>query len=192
MATYTSILAWRIPWTEEPGRLQVHGIARVGHNLVTKQQQQLVYLRQNNWGGDRAPHTSRPAALRPLSPEPPLDTALPTRGPGSSAETVDLTVLGPGSVHQWADISPRLSGAPVHSPVSLLQPGDQPHPPQDNHSPPPGRSVPLPGPAGPKPHPPGDKPNFKTPLTPDVQGGPGAKTPHSQYRGPGFNPWSEK
>ena len=115
MATHTSILAWRIPWTEEPGRLQVHGIARLGHNLVTKQQQQLVYLRQNNWSGDRAPHTSRPTALRPLSPEPPLDTALSTRGPGPSAETVDLTVLGPGSVHQWADISPRLSGAPVHS-----------------------------------------------------------------------------
>ena len=33
MATHSSILAWRVPWTEEPGRLQ---IARVGHNLVTK------------------------------------------------------------------------------------------------------------------------------------------------------------
>ena len=26
MATYSSILAWRIPWTEEPGGLQVHGV----------------------------------------------------------------------------------------------------------------------------------------------------------------------
>ena len=34
MATHSTILAWRIPWTEEPGR--IHGIARVGHNLVTK------------------------------------------------------------------------------------------------------------------------------------------------------------
>ena len=38
MATQSSILAWRIPWTEEPGRLQVTFIlqAKVGHDLVTK------------------------------------------------------------------------------------------------------------------------------------------------------------
>jgi len=29
MATYSSILAWRIPWTEEPGRLQSMGSQRV-------------------------------------------------------------------------------------------------------------------------------------------------------------------
>ena len=32
MATYSSILAWRIPWTEEPGRLQSIGSQRVGHD----------------------------------------------------------------------------------------------------------------------------------------------------------------
>ena len=33
MATHSSILAWRIPWTEEPGGLQVHGVAkRVSHD----------------------------------------------------------------------------------------------------------------------------------------------------------------
>ena len=32
MATYSSILAWRIPWTEEPGRLLSFGSQRVGHN----------------------------------------------------------------------------------------------------------------------------------------------------------------
>ena len=31
-ATHTSILAWRIPWTEEPGRLRSTGSQRVGHN----------------------------------------------------------------------------------------------------------------------------------------------------------------
>ena len=36
MATHSSILAWRIPWTEEPGRLQSMGSPRVGHDLVTK------------------------------------------------------------------------------------------------------------------------------------------------------------
>jgi len=30
-ATHSSILAWRIPWTEEPGRLQSIGSQRVGH-----------------------------------------------------------------------------------------------------------------------------------------------------------------
>ena len=32
VATYSSILAWRIPWTEEPGWLQSTGWQRVGHN----------------------------------------------------------------------------------------------------------------------------------------------------------------
>ena len=32
MATHSSILAWRIPWTEEPGRLQSIGSQRVGHD----------------------------------------------------------------------------------------------------------------------------------------------------------------
>ena len=35
MATLSSILAWRIPWTEEPGRLQSTGSQRVGHNWAT-------------------------------------------------------------------------------------------------------------------------------------------------------------
>ena len=34
MATYSSILAWRIPWTEEAGGLQSMGLQRVGHDLV--------------------------------------------------------------------------------------------------------------------------------------------------------------
>ena len=32
MATHSSILAWKIPWTEEPGRLQSTGSQTVGHN----------------------------------------------------------------------------------------------------------------------------------------------------------------
>ena len=32
MATHSSILAWRIPWTEEPGGLRSTGLQRVGHN----------------------------------------------------------------------------------------------------------------------------------------------------------------
>ena len=32
MATHSSILAWKIPWTEEPGRLQSMGLQRVRHD----------------------------------------------------------------------------------------------------------------------------------------------------------------
>ena len=32
MATHSSILAWKIPWMEEPGGLQSMGLQRVGHN----------------------------------------------------------------------------------------------------------------------------------------------------------------
>ena len=32
MATHSSILAWRIPWTEKPSRLQSMGSQRIGHN----------------------------------------------------------------------------------------------------------------------------------------------------------------
>ena len=32
MTTHSSILAWRIPWTEEPGALQFTGSQRVGHD----------------------------------------------------------------------------------------------------------------------------------------------------------------
>ena len=39
MATHSSILAWRTPWTEESGQLQPMGSQRVRHNLAIKQQQ---------------------------------------------------------------------------------------------------------------------------------------------------------
>ena len=35
MATHSNVLAWRIPWTEEPGGLQSTGSQRVGHDLAT-------------------------------------------------------------------------------------------------------------------------------------------------------------
>ena len=40
MAIHSSILAWEIPWTEEPGGLQCMALQRVRHDIVTKQQQQ--------------------------------------------------------------------------------------------------------------------------------------------------------
>ena len=39
MATYYGGLAWEMPWTEEPSRLQSQGSPRVKHDLMIKQQQ---------------------------------------------------------------------------------------------------------------------------------------------------------
>ena len=41
MAAHSSILAWRSPWTEEPGGLQFMGLQRVEHDIAAKQQQSL-------------------------------------------------------------------------------------------------------------------------------------------------------
>ena len=46
MATHSSTLAWRIPWTEEPGRLQSMGWQRVGHDWATSL---LLFIRTSTW-----------------------------------------------------------------------------------------------------------------------------------------------
>ena len=62
MAPYSSTLAWKIPWTEEPSRLQSMGSLRVGHDRVTslslftfmhwrrKWQPTPVFLPGESWG----------------------------------------------------------------------------------------------------------------------------------------------
>ena len=45
MATHSSIFVWEIPWTEGPGGLPSMGLQRVWHDLVTKQQQHLSYMK---------------------------------------------------------------------------------------------------------------------------------------------------
>ena len=42
MATHSSILAWRIPWTEEPGGLQPMGFQRAGHDLATEHTHRVI------------------------------------------------------------------------------------------------------------------------------------------------------
>ena len=44
MAAHSSILGWRVPWTEEPGGLQSMGSQGDGHNFTTKQQYSIL-----NW-----------------------------------------------------------------------------------------------------------------------------------------------
>ena len=45
MATHSSTLAWKIPWTEDPGRLQFMGSQRVGHDRVTSLSEGLRILK---------------------------------------------------------------------------------------------------------------------------------------------------
>ena len=47
MAMHSSILAWRIPWTEEPGGLQSMGSQKTGHSWTTKQQHTLWWWLHN-------------------------------------------------------------------------------------------------------------------------------------------------
>ena len=44
VATHSSIPAWEIPWAEDPGGLRSMGLQRVRHDLVTKQQQQILLI----------------------------------------------------------------------------------------------------------------------------------------------------
>ena len=53
MATHSSILAWEIPWTEKPGRLQSRGLQRVRHDSATKQEQCLNGNRSNPFTEER-------------------------------------------------------------------------------------------------------------------------------------------
>ena len=39
MTAHSSILAWKIPRTEEPGGLRLMGLQRIGHDVASKQQQ---------------------------------------------------------------------------------------------------------------------------------------------------------
>ena len=48
MATHCRILAWRIPWTEEPGGLQSMGLERTEHNWASKRS-----TTQHNLGGNQ-------------------------------------------------------------------------------------------------------------------------------------------
>ena len=51
MATHSSILAWRIPWTEEPGGLQYMGLQRVRHDWEQHPEKIMSLITLENWPG---------------------------------------------------------------------------------------------------------------------------------------------
>ena len=50
MEIHSGILAWETPRAEEPGRLLFTGLQRIGHDLVTQQQQQILLCKNNFLG----------------------------------------------------------------------------------------------------------------------------------------------
>ena len=66
MAPHSSTLAWKIPWTEEPGRLQSMESLRVGHNFATS----LSLFTFMHWEKEMATHSSTFAWKIPWKEEP--------------------------------------------------------------------------------------------------------------------------
>ena len=69
MATHSSILAWKIPWTEKPGRLQSMGSQRVGYDWAHSHTHTHTHThtRENNWRFKILCQISHRATLRGLS-----------------------------------------------------------------------------------------------------------------------------
>ena len=78
MVPHSSILAWKIPWTEEPGRLQSMGSLRVGHLRVGALSERLhFHFSLSCIGEEMATHSSVLAWRIPETEEP---SGLPSMG----------------------------------------------------------------------------------------------------------------
>ena len=103
MATHSSILAWRISWTEGPGGLQPVGLQRVGHdwaaNIFTLtfcfiEGTKLMGLVEDHTAGSYRAKTWTPVLLSPSFPPDPLSALLHSRGrPASVAATAPLALI---------------------------------------------------------------------------------------------------
>ena len=103
VAAHFSILVWRIPWTEEPGRLQLQ---RVGHNLVTEHThavQSYLQRHQEGWESPqrvgKCPGTSSSgSSYSPLCPQQWAQGCHMTRTPAREAESLPCpSLLGVGT-----------------------------------------------------------------------------------------------
>ena len=115
MATHSSILAWEIPWTEDPGRLQSMGSQRDGLNLVTKHQQ---------WSGVEKCNLDRRPRFHPFCFSPELNisasqwarqvTAVRSRNPSPSwiERTASLLTQSPRLCGRVAMTGKLIAGSP--------------------------------------------------------------------------------
>ena len=94
MAIHSSTITWKIPWTEEPGRLQPMGSRRVGHNWVT-----LPYLTELYWGQIHTPSSSFMSShshslLPPRDSHTCMGTTLPLKWISNHHTSLVLHLLG--------------------------------------------------------------------------------------------------
>ena len=113
MATHSSILAWRIPWTEEPGGLQSMGSQRVGHDWVTFTHTHTLVITprttlQNRPEGIAAamswaaiPRRALPQSQELLSPNTELSSSAQNALPPDSCRVPSLGQPSAG-FHSWA------------------------------------------------------------------------------------------
>ena len=104
MATCSSILAWKFPWTEEPGGLQSTGPWKVRHDWVTKNAYSRARTKVLHWGGRQTlykyPNSSH---LTPILLPVPLigQSSTETKQPGSSGSGVYSGWLHPADRDRW-------------------------------------------------------------------------------------------
>ena len=98
MTPHSSTLAWKIPWTEEPGRLQSMGSLRVGHDWATS----LSFFTFHALGKEMATHSSVLAWRIPGTGEP---DGLPSMG---------LHRVG----HNWSDLAAATAASAYFSKTS--------------------------------------------------------------------------
>ena len=88
MATHSSILAWRIPWTEEPGGLQSMGPQRVRHDLATSLSFLSFFSVIVHIGSDAEGNCMPIAASKSLQSCPTLCNPMDDSPPGSSVHGI--------------------------------------------------------------------------------------------------------
>ena len=123
MAPHSSTLAWKIPWTEEPGRLQSMGLLRVGHNWAPS----LSLFTFMHWRRKWQTHSSVLAWRIPGLGEP---GGLPSMGSHRVGhDWSDLAAAGKNGTHKqtrvlWAELCPPNSYVEVWTP-SMTALGDR-------------------------------------------------------------------
>ena len=105
MATHSSVLAWRIPWTEKPGGLQSMGSQRVRHNWTTKCMCARVHARTHTHTHTHSVKTVNLPACEKVE-------TTPDR---SITQTEECPQEHEGFLPEWQARGP-CSGLPVHLP----------------------------------------------------------------------------
>ena len=109
MATHSSTLAWKIPWMEEPGRLQFMGSLRVGNNWVTSLSLFTFTHRRRQW-----------THWKPMNPLATHSSVLPWKIPGMG-EPGGLPSMGSYRVgHDWSDLAAATANSVQFTHVWLL------------------------------------------------------------------------